>query len=32
MRMYKWVDGKPWMASTYTPRKGTALSPFVILN
>lgn len=32
MRMYKWVDGKPWMASTYTPRKGTALSPFVVLN
>lgn len=32
MRMYKWVDGKPWMATTYTPRKGTALSPFVILN
>lgn len=32
MRMYKWVDGKPWMSTTYTPRKGTALSPFVILN
>lgn len=32
MRMYKWVDGKPWMATTYTPRKGTALSPFVILS
>lgn len=31
MRMYKWVDGKPWMASTYTPRKGTDLSPFVVL-
>lgn len=32
MRMYKWVDGKPWMSTTYTPRKGSALSPFVILN
>jgi HK97 family phage major capsid protein len=32
MRIYKWVDGKPWMSTTYTPRKGTALSPFVVLN
>jgi HK97 family phage major capsid protein len=32
MRMYKWVDGKPWMSATYTPRKGTAVSPFVVLN
>ncbi len=32
LRMYKWVDGKPWMATTYTPRKGTALSPFCVLN
>ena len=32
MRCYEWVDGKPWMASAYTPRKGTALSPFVVLG
>jgi HK97 family phage major capsid protein len=32
MRLYKFVDGKPWMSTTYTPRKGTALSPFVVLN
>lgn len=32
MRLYKFVDGKPWMSSAYTPRKGTALSPFVVLN
>jgi len=31
MRLYKFVDGKPWMSTTYTPRKGTALSPFVVL-
>jgi HK97 family phage major capsid protein len=32
MRLVEYVDGKPWMASTYTPHKGTALSPFVVLN
>lgn len=26
------IDGQPWLASPYTPRKGTALSPFVVLN
>lgn len=26
------IDGAPWMASTYTPRKGSTLSPFVVLN
>jgi HK97 family phage major capsid protein len=32
MRLVEYVDGKPWMASTYTPHKGTALSPFVVLK
>jgi len=32
MRLVEYVDGKPWMASTYTPHKGSALSPFVVLN
>ena len=32
VRGYIRVDGKPWMDTTYTPRKGTALSPFVVLN
>lgn len=26
------VDGQPWLAAPYTPRKGTPLSPFVVLN
>jgi len=32
VRLYERVDGKPWMDTTYTPRKGVAKSPFVILN
>lgn len=32
VRLYERIDGKPWMDATYTPRKGTAKSPFVILN
>jgi HK97 family phage major capsid protein len=32
VRLYERVEGKPWLDSTYTPRKGTARSPFVILN
>ncbi len=31
MRLVEYVDGKPWMASSYTPHKGAALSPFVVL-
>lgn len=32
VRLYERIDGKPWMDQTYTPRKGAARSPFVILN
>lgn len=32
VRLYERIDGKPWMDGTYTPRKGSARSPFVILN
>jgi HK97 family phage major capsid protein len=32
VRLYERIDGKPWMDATYTPRKGDARSPFVILN
>lgn len=32
VRLYERVDGTPWMDATYTPRKGAARSPFVILN
>lgn len=32
VRIYERIDGKPWLDNTYTPRKGTARSPFVILN
>jgi HK97 family phage major capsid protein len=32
VRLYERVDGTPWMDATYTPRKGSARSPFVILN
>lgn len=32
VRLYERIDGKPWMDATYTPRKGAARSPFVILN
>lgn len=32
VRLYERVDGKPWMDATYTPRKGAAKSPFVVLN
>ena len=32
VRLYERVDGKPWLDSAYTPRRGTARSPFVILG
>ena len=32
IRLLKFTDGKPWLAHTYTPRKGVALSPFVVLT
>lgn len=32
IRLYERVDGTPWLDATYTPRKGTALSPFVVLT
>jgi HK97 family phage major capsid protein len=32
VRIYKRLDGTPWMDATFTPRKGDAKSPFVALN
>lgn len=32
VRLYERIDGKPWMDATYTPRKGAAKSPFVVLS
>jgi len=31
-KMFWNVDGQPWLKSSFTPQKGTALSPFVVLN